>query len=255
MHVRQSSLALALVAMLALAASLIAAAPPPQEGEEGTAEIIAPQEGDAVRGVVQIVGTALHPDFNHYTLEFGFDPNVDDQWFPVQDPVAQQVQNGPLAVWDTTVVADGLYQLRLRVVRNDGAFDEAVVAGIEVKNAVPTQLPTILPSSTPTVVQGTPTIGPSPTSPIQQPPTNTPRPTPTPGGPTLTPTPNPNAALTRQQFRAAVCRGTGLTVVFFVLLGGYVLARRYARADIRRWWLRFRREVLDNLFSRSGRGG
>jgi hypothetical protein len=217
---------------------------PLRQESEGTVQISAPAQGDTVRGVVQIVGTALHPDFNHYTLEFGFDPNVDDQWFPVQDPVAQQVQNGPLAVWDTTVIADGVYQLRLRVVRNDGLTEEFIVTGITASNAVPTALPSIVPSLTPTATVGVPTPGPSPTPLIQQPPTGTPRPTATPGGPTLTPTPNPNVPLNGRQVRSAVCRGAAITAFLFILIGVYAALRTFARAEIRSWWLNFRRELL-----------
>jgi len=236
-------LTIALATALVMVASPAGAAPTRQESE-GTAEITLPQQGETVRGVVLIVGTALHPDFNNYTLEFGFDPNVDQQWFPVQDPVAQQVQDGPLAEWDTTVVADGTYQLRLRVVRNDGQTDEFTVTGITVSNAVPTQPPTVVPSVTPSSTVGVPTPGPSPTPLIQQPPTSTPRPTATPGGPTLTPTPNPAPVLSERQIRGAVCRGVGLTLFVFILVGVYAALRRYARAEIRRWWLEFRREVL-----------
>jgi hypothetical protein len=242
-------LSVVLATALVMVTPPVGAAPTRQESE-GTAEITLPQQGETVRGVVLIVGTALHPDFNNYTLEFGFDPNVDQQWFPVQDPVGQQVQDGPLAEWDTTVVADGTYQLRLRVVRNDGQTDEFIVTGITVSNAVPTQPPTVVPSVTPSPTVGVPTPGPSPTPLIQQPPTSTPRPTATPGGPTLTPTPNPDPVLSERQIRGAVCRGAGLTMFIFVLVGAYVTLRRYARAEIRRWWLEFRREI----FGRRPRG-
>jgi hypothetical protein len=240
------SLALAQVAWLAPSTAL--AAPQPQEEPEGRLEITAPRQGDTVRGLVQITGSALSPEFNNYTLEFGFDPNVDEQWFPVQEPVAQQVQDGTLGQWDTTIIADGVYQLRLRAVRNDGTFDTFTVTGITVSNAVPTVLPSIAPSLTPSATVGVPTPGPSPTPLIQQPPTRTPRPSATPGGPTLTPTPNPSVALTRRQTRQAVCRGAGLTGLFFLLLGAYAALRRYARADIRRWW-----RSLSKPSDRSGR--
>jgi hypothetical protein len=230
---------------------VVGASPSFQEPEqEGRVEITSPRQGDTVRGLVPITGTAFVPDFNNYALEFGFDPNVDDQWFPVQEPVAQQVQDGTLGQWDTTIIADGNYQLRLRALRNDGTFDEVTVTGIAVSNAVPTVLPTIAPSLTPTATVGIATPGPSPTPLIQQPPTRTPRPTATPGGPVLTPTPNPNAALTRQQTRSAVCRGAVITGFFFVMLGIYSLLRRYARADIRRMWRDLRRARSE----RSGRG-
>ena len=239
------TLILVSLSTLGLQARASEAAPLPQEQPEGRVEITNPRQGDTVRGLVQITGTAFQPDFNNYRLEFGFDPNVDDQWFPVQEPVAQQVEDGTLGQWDTTIIADGIYQLRLRALRNDGTFDEFTVTGIAVSNAVPTVLPTIAPTRAPTATVGIPTPGPSPTPLIQQPPTRTPRPTSTPGGPTLTPTPNPNAALTRQQTRTAACRGAGITALLFVLLAAYAALRRYARADIRRWWRELRRVLAE----------
>lgn len=238
--------ALNLILTMLAAAPVIAFASPPTQ-EEGTLEIATPAQGDVVRGVVQISGTALHPDFNHYVVEFGFNPNVDDQWFPVQNPVTQPVQDGALAFWDTTIVADGSYQLRLRVIHSDGTSSEVVSSGIEVANAISTATPTVFITAVPTSTPAQPTAGPTPTPLIQQPPTRTPRPTPTPGGPTLTPTPNPQSPINSGSLRLALCRGGAWSLAFFILLSLYVSVRHFARAEIRAWWIRFRR-------SKSGRG-
>ena len=46
----------------------------------------------------------------------------------------QPVDNNVLGVWNTSVVGDGAYSLRLRVVRKDSNYDEAFVRGLRVAN-------------------------------------------------------------------------------------------------------------------------
>lgn len=227
---------LLVAALLTICTSLLlvsnVAAVPLRQEPEGTIIIIAPRQDDTIRGVVQIVGTAQHPDFNHYLIEFGFEPNLNDQWFPVQDAVTQQVQQSALALWDTTVVADGDYQLRLRVVLNDGSLRDSVLRGLHVSNQTQATLPTIIPSATAVPTTGVPTAGPSPTALIQQPPTRTPRPAAASGIATATPTPNPDVFLERGQVARAAFRGTLLAIFAFALLGMYAIARRYARSEM-----------------------
>jgi hypothetical protein len=86
--------------------------------------------------------------------------------------VQQQVQDNVLGAWDTNFVPDGVYALRLRVFLTDGQVGEAIVSNLHVINSEPTPVPTAasgLTNETPI-----PTLGPTPTSLIQQPPSNNP---------------------------------------------------------------------------------
>lgn len=65
---------------------------------------------------------------------------------------------------------DGVYQLRLRVFLSDGRIGEFIVSNLRVINSAPTPLPAGSSPGEP----GVPTPGPSPTSPIVQPPSNAP---------------------------------------------------------------------------------
>ena len=251
-------LARTILLIMLLCSVQVAQAAPLLQGQAGTAVIISPQQGETLRGVVQIIGTASDSEFNHYLIEFGFEPNLNDQWFPIQDPVAQQVQQGPLALWDTAILADGTYQLRLRVVRNDRTNNDVVVRNLVVSNETPALPPTIVPSIVPTVTVGVPTPGPSPTALIQQPPTRTPRPQVAPAGPTFTPTPDSDVFLEARQVRGAACRGVVITTVIFGLLAGYGLLRTFARSQMRSvglWLFKRLAQLIDKLSNRSERGG
>jgi hypothetical protein len=140
-----------------------------------------PPETEALRGVVEIRGTAVHPEFWKYELAAA--PFGTQNYFVIA-VVEEQVVNGVLARWDTRSVGDGPYTLRLRVVRRDGNYDEYFVMRLQVANAEPPPTPT--PVATPT-----PTITPTPPPPTATPVVLTPViPTPTPlatASPTATP--------------------------------------------------------------------
>lgn len=142
------------------------------------AVITSPEPFEALRGRVPISGTALHPQFQRYELYYKVEPGED--WIFIGEAHFEQVADGVLGTWDTTSLPDGMYSLRLRVVRLDGNYDEAFVRQVLVANAQPTETPTPEISPTPTT---TPTpLPPTPTVVIEQPviPTRAPRPTPTP---------------------------------------------------------------------------
>lgn len=106
-----------------------------------------PQPGDTVSGVVAVVGTAVHPDYLRYELAFLYLDGASD-WIVFAEG-DQQVVNGTLAEWDTTVgrsigapvFPDGRYQLRLRVVKRDFNYDEYFVTDLLISNDGPTPTP------------------------------------------------------------------------------------------------------------------
>ena len=107
--------------------------------------IRSPLAGNVVAGNVQIIGSAVYPQFLQYTLAYGTDPNPANLFNPlgvVQTPIS----NGLLGVWNTNTVADGTYQLRLTVTLRDGTSLSTVTSGIRVQNSAPTPAPTITPN-------------------------------------------------------------------------------------------------------------
>jgi hypothetical protein len=127
-----------------------AAAPNARDCSGGNAAILTPQSGATVFGIVQIEGTAsLGGEFQYYKLEVA--PARTQGWGDLVGEARQQVVNGHLGVWDSAGVADGAYDLRLRVVDPTGNYCEIQVSNVIVQNAAP---PTATaPPETPTPVE------------------------------------------------------------------------------------------------------
>jgi hypothetical protein len=214
--------ALCLLAALLIGLSVVSleAAPPQQR-----AVITSPQDRDVVRGLLVIKGTAAHPSFWKYEVYFAPEPNPNDQW-QLLGLYEAQVTDGRLETWDTTLVPDGTYSLRLRVVRTDGNYDEYYVRQLSVIN-VQVQ-PTETPTTTPTPEATRTPLPPTPTVIIEQPPTATPRPTSTPGPVAVTPEPEEETGLniTVQGLGKAFLYGAGGTIGLFVLMGILIVLRR-----------------------------
>ncbi|MFN8376391.1 MAG: PKD domain-containing protein [Anaerolineae bacterium] len=103
--------------------------------------ILSPIPGNTVAGNVQVIGSASHPNFLQYQLEFGPDPNPGNLWFLATGVVQTPMQNGLLGIWNTTATQDGVYQLRLRVFLRDGTDLSTIVNNIRVQNRAATPIP------------------------------------------------------------------------------------------------------------------
>jgi hypothetical protein len=149
------------------------AAPPVQEVAD-LSIITSPQSNAIVRGQVPIVGSATHPQFQLYKVEYAAEPVGGDESYAIVGTIHEDmVVDGELAMWDTTPLPDGSYTIRLRVVRLDGNYSEYSVSQVVVANTQPEQ-----PTETPTPEGGeeeapptrTPTpLPPTPTIVIEQP--------------------------------------------------------------------------------------
>jgi hypothetical protein len=144
-----------------------------QSPDDSSVAITSPQTGEQLFGPVNIVGSAAHPTaFDSYTLEYNDLSDPAAPWFLVQERVTQQVQNGILGTWNTNMVPDGMYRLRLHVFLDDGQVVEVEVSNLRVANTQPTAVPTV--PSGGVGAPAAPTPGPPPTSPVEQPPSNNP---------------------------------------------------------------------------------
>lgn len=210
-----------LICLLMLAALPVLAARPAQEGIRGS--ITSPESSATVRGLVAIMGTAEGTDFQFYKVEWARDVQPDD-WHLIGSMYLAAVANGPLAQWDTTAVPDGVYTLRLRVVRSDGNYSDYTVPQVVVANRRATETPTLSPTPEPT--EGPPpTAGPTPTLAITQPTAALarPSPTPTPVRP-LSPSAMPDLPL--DTWRESLCLGAGIMVGIFAVVGVTLALRR-----------------------------
>jgi len=199
-------------------------AAPSAQGESG---ISSPRDGAVVRGVVSIIGTATHPEFWKYEVYYAPEPNPTDDWVFIGTVHETPVVNGQLETWNTTFIPDGVYALRLRVVRRDGNYVEHTVHNISVANTRPTDTPT--PEATDTPVNTPTPQPPTPTPEIIQPPTATPRPLPTSIPTTTMPeedeNPFSNIEINSANLGKAFCYGGGGTLAIFGLLIIYAIIR------------------------------
>jgi hypothetical protein len=213
-----------LVAILWLVQLSAAVAAPPSQGQD-VSIITEPASNAVVQGVVQIRGSADHPSFQFYKVEFAPEPIAGDQWQIIGDLHQEPVIDGVLETWDTTPFPDGSYTLRLRVVRQDGNYNEFFSQQVVVSNAqpIPTDTPEVeetpIPTITPTNVPPTPTIV------IEQPVVDTPTPRPVETSPPLE-DPDENrsflpsvAGFSLAPLRDTCIYGAGIMLGIFLLFG------------------------------------
>jgi len=171
----------------------------------GDPAIVAPRRGDVLQGVVAISGSNDVAGFVSAEVSFTYADDPTGTWFLIAMN-SQPVFNERLATWDTTVITDGDYVLRLRVYLTDGSSREAFISGLRVRNYTPVDSPTpmvLAPEATPHSTI-TPTATPFPT------PTALPR--------------NP-AALAPTDVSASILYGGMAAILTFVIIGIYLWLR------------------------------
>ncbi len=97
--------------------------------------ITAPPAGSTVRGMIQVDGTAIADSFSSYTLDYSSDGN---NWCPLSSTVYRTVVNsGFLDNWNTDLVPEGVYQLRLTLTSADGTQTRAAYSSVRVERSAP----------------------------------------------------------------------------------------------------------------------
>jgi hypothetical protein len=98
--------------------------------------IDSPASNETVSGIVGIRGAAAAPGMMRFRVEFGYDPDPTGTWFLILEGT-EPVQNGQLAVWDTTSVSEGDYALRLAAYFADGSIREVITRGLRLRRENP----------------------------------------------------------------------------------------------------------------------
>ncbi|MFZ1404213.1 MAG: hypothetical protein WAW03_14055, partial [Anaerolineae bacterium] len=126
------------------AVSAVGPLPTPSLARSG---ISAPQAGATVSGPITIKGTATDPAFLRYELYVRPAGDAHPWWF--LSATYDQVHEAALGSWDTALLADGRYDLRLRVVRRDSNYSEYFADNLLVRNGQTTAAPTVTPTAPP----------------------------------------------------------------------------------------------------------
>lgn len=103
------------------AAAAPAAAAPAADALQNVNGIKSPKDGATLGGIVDVVGYANSPDFKRWQIDLLPGGNADQATFLVTDTGAGAFTYRLV----TSAFPAGDYQLRLRVIRNDGNYDES----------------------------------------------------------------------------------------------------------------------------------
>lgn len=125
-----------------------------------------PRAGEALQGVASIRGSTAVDGFESAELAFAYDRESPDTWFFIAGS-RQPVSAGELASWDTTLITDGEYRLRVRVLDEEGNSVEAHVRGLRVRNYTPVETERVEPTQA--VATATGAAPPSPEKPSAAP--------------------------------------------------------------------------------------
>jgi len=227
---RPFSIVVLIVAFVSMAMPVLAA--PLAQGPKPV--ITQPEPDAAVRGTVQIVGSATHPQFQRYELYYAPSPVPgDNAWIFIGDAHFQQQPAGLLGTWATNGLPDGGYALKVRVVRQDGNYTDSDPRRVIVANRRPIESPT--PAVTQAPTEAPPTLLPVPTVAIVAPTVQLPRgsvtptlqakttPTPTPltGDVRATPAASTGSLLDTQRLVDAAQKAATYTVGLFVVVGAF----------------------------------
>lgn len=102
--------------------------------------ITSPAANSTIAGVVTIAGSAqLLGAFVRYQVDFS---TTGENLWVMLNSAPEGVENGTLARWDTTLIPDGSYDLRVRSIDTSGNYCETVVSPITIKQGSATNLNT-----------------------------------------------------------------------------------------------------------------
>jgi len=180
--------------------------------------IVAPQPGQALQGVVAIMGRTSLTGFHSVEILFGYANDPSQTWFFIAESTTP-VEAGLLAEWDTSTLTDGNYTLRLVVNRTDGSRVVVIVPNLRIRNYSPVETSTPTPLSSPTA-SATPLPGSAPKSSKPAPPSSTPAP------PTITPLPTNPAMLSQHDVSTNLLRGAAGTGIALASISLYLFIRK-----------------------------
>jgi hypothetical protein len=181
-------------------------------------QILSPKPGQVLQGNIPVVVDTTFQKFQSVELTFGYANNPTQTWFLIYQGL-QPVTNGPLAAWDTSLITDGDYNLRMVITFLDGSQQTVEVAGLRVRNYSPVETDTPMPA--------TPT---SPPATAEAPvPTITPTLPPSALPPAATPLPPNPAELQQQDIWFNAGKGVLAIVGLFALAGLYQAVRSLGR--------------------------
>lgn len=196
--------------------SLGAAAQETTPSPEAQIIVLSPVPGQALQGNILITAEINLEEILSAELSFAYADDPRDTWFLIKE-IREPSVDGLNVEWDTTILTDGEYTLRVTVITDQDQFT-GIVPGIRVRNYSMIETSTPVPTSTPAPAD---TLMPAATS--------TSTITPLPFTPTPLP-PNP-AQLNIREIGISIGRGVLVAFVVLALFGLYLYIRNRRRRD------------------------
>jgi hypothetical protein len=183
--------------------------------------ILSPSAGQAVRGSIPIIVDTGIDSFLSAELSFTYQTDQTGTWFLISQS-EQPLLDSQMTEWDTTILTDGIYDIRLLVTLKNSRQLTSLVRGVRVRNYSPIETDTPTPS---------PTAAPLATVALLATglPTATPIPSPTLVPATPTSLPENPLQLTGQDIGLNFLRGTAGGLALIVLAGLYLSIRNLFR--------------------------
>ena len=109
-----------------------------QSGGVITAAIDSPTPGQVVQGVVVIRGSNAVEGFQSYQVDFANTGDPTQSWLLIQKDT-QPIQDDVLAVWETSTLLDGDYNLRLLIYQSNGSTTAVTIGNVHLQNYTPVE--------------------------------------------------------------------------------------------------------------------
>ncbi len=173
--------------------------------------IQSPVDGDYLQGSVQITGTVTGTGLQTTEISFRYQDSQSQSWFVI-DQTNSPVVDDIIATWDTSTIADGVYQIRVLAVFENGREQETIINDLNVRNYTPfdpfkTENPELISTENPqnqlVTVEAIPTLRSSPT-----------------------PMPSNEMVISQSQFIYTAIQGGILGVLFLFVIALFIIIRR-----------------------------
>lgn len=117
--------------------------------------ILSPEESSVLQGVVAIKGTVTGVGLQRGEISFRYQDGDSATWFLI-DQVNETVVDAVIANWDTAIIADGTYQLKVVAFYDDGHQLETIINELRIRNYTAVETP--LKPTEETTISGIPEI-------------------------------------------------------------------------------------------------
>ncbi|NLT73540.1 MAG: hypothetical protein GXX94_05010 [Chloroflexi bacterium] len=117
----------------AVTATPVTPTPPPSSCADPNTCITSPGASAVLSGMVAIRGSAQHPNFQFYKIEYGLGEDPAG-WNSIGETVGHPVENGTLMTFDSAALPNGVYWLRLTVVDITGNFPNPHRVRVVIEN-------------------------------------------------------------------------------------------------------------------------